>query len=58
MHLEKRKEKSKIKYYLAHSYREGKKVHKFRKYLGINLTSSKLEERQEIAEKLIVSNLT
>lgn len=57
MHLEKREEKGKIKYFLAHSYREGKQVHKFRKYLGINLKKEKLEERQEIAEKLILEEI-
>ena len=57
MHIEKREEKGKIKYFLAHSYREGKKVHKFRKYLGINLNSSKLKERREIAEKLILEEI-
>ena len=34
MHIEKRKEGKKEKYYLSHSYREGKKVHKIRKFLG------------------------
>ncbi|MFT4304983.1 MAG: Fic family protein [Candidatus Woesearchaeota archaeon] len=57
MHIEKRKEKSKIKYYLAHSYREGNKVHKFRKYLGLNLDKKKLKERKEIAEKLIIEEI-
>ena len=37
MHIEKRKLKGKIKYYLAHSFREGSKVHKFTKYLGQDL---------------------
>ncbi len=57
MHIEKRKEKSKVKYYLAHSYREGKKVYKFRKYLGLDLTKEKLNERKEIAEKLILEEI-
>ena len=38
MHIEKRKSGKGIKYYLAYSYREGTKVHKFRKYLGHDLT--------------------
>ena len=42
MHIEKREEKGKIKYFLSHSYREGTKVHKFRKYLGLNLNKEKL----------------
>lgn len=57
MHLEKRNENKKIKYFLAHSYREGKQVHKFRKYLGIDLKSEKLDERKKIAEKLILEEI-
>jgi Fic family protein len=57
MHIEKRKEKNIIKYYLSHSYREGSKVHKFRKYLGQNLTKEKLKERKLIAEKLILEEI-
>ncbi|MCK5149699.1 Fic family protein [Candidatus Pacearchaeota archaeon] len=57
MHLEKRKSGKKIKYYLAHSYREGSKVHKFRKYLGTDLKSEKLKERKIIAEKLILEEI-
>lgn len=53
MHIEKRKTKDKIKYYLAHSYREGKNVHKLRKYLGADPTQELLQERREIAQKLI-----
>jgi len=57
MHLEKRRSGKKIKYYLAHSYREGAKVHKFRKYLGQDLKKEKLEERRIIAEKLIIEEI-
>lgn len=57
MNLEKRKVGKKIKYYLAHSYREGKKVNKFRKYLGTDLPESKLNERIKIAEKLILEEI-
>lgn len=57
MHIEKRKVGKKIKYYLAHSYREGERVHKFRKYLGVNLSSEKLKERKKIAEKLILEEI-
>ena len=57
MNIEKRKVGKKIKYYLAHSYREGSKVHKFRKYLGVELTKDKLKERKEIAEKLILEEI-
>lgn len=57
MHIEKRKLKGKIKYYLAHSHREGSKVHKFRKYLGQDLKPEKLNERKRIAEKLILEEI-
>ena len=57
MHIEKRESDKKIKYYLTHSYREKSKVHKFRKYLGLNLTKKKLEERKIIAEKLILEEI-
>jgi Fic family protein len=57
MHIEKREFGKNSKYYLSHSYREGKKVHKFRKYLGQNLTKGKLKERKEIAEKLILEEI-
>ncbi|MFH1682756.1 MAG: Fic family protein [Candidatus Woesearchaeota archaeon] len=57
MHLEKRAADGKIKYYLTHSYREGSKVHKFRKYLGQDLSKEKLKERMQIAEKLILEEI-
>jgi Fic family protein len=57
MHIEKRVINGKTKYFLAHSYREGKKVHKFRKYLGIDLKPGKLKERKGIAEKLILEEI-
>ncbi|HIH32242.1 TPA: Fic family protein [Candidatus Woesearchaeota archaeon] len=57
MHVEIRKEGKKRKYFLAHSYREGDKVHKFRKYLGQDLKKSLLEERKNIAEKLILEEI-
>ncbi len=43
MHIEKRKVNGKTKYYLAHSFREGSSVHKFRKYLGQDLKPEKPE---------------
>lgn len=58
MHLEIRKSKSgKKKYYLAHSYREGSKVLKTRKYLGQDLKPVLLKKRKEIAEKLILEEI-
>lgn len=57
MYTEKRKSGKRIKYFLAHSYREGLKVHKFRKYLGQDLAKEKLSERKKIAEKLILEEI-
>ncbi len=57
MHLEKRKIGKVTKYFLSHSYREGKQVHKFRKYLGQDLNSKILAERKIIAEKLILEEI-
>ena len=57
MHVEKRKSGKRVKYYLARSYREGSKVYKFRKYLGRDLTKERLNERKQIAEKLILQEI-
>jgi len=57
MHIEKRGQKGKIKYYLSHSYREGVRVLKFRKYLGQDLNKEKLDERKKIAEKLVLEEI-
>lgn len=57
MHIEKRKIGKSIKYFLAHSYREGTKTYKFRKYLGLDLKKELLEERKSIAEKLILESI-
>jgi Fic family protein len=55
MHIEKRKVNGIIKYYLAHSFREGNKIQKIRKYLGQDLKN--IEERKKIAEKLILEEI-
>ncbi len=57
MHVEKRRINGIVKYYLAYSYREGSQVHKFRKYLGQDLTKEKLNERKHLAEKLILEEI-
>jgi len=57
MHVEKRKIGKRTKYFLAHSYREGSRVHKFRKYLGQDLKEPSLEERKVLAEKLILEEI-
>lgn len=53
MHVEKRKVGKKIKYYLAHSFREGEKVHKIRKFLGSDLNKTLLDDRIEKSKRLI-----
>jgi Fic family protein len=57
MYIEKRKQGKKLKYYLSHSFREGGKVHKIRKYLGADLSSEILKERKGKAEKLILEEI-
>lgn len=57
MYVEKRKTKKGIKYYLSHSFREGDKIHKIRKYLGRDLNERLLNERKEKAEKLILDEI-
>ena len=52
MYVEKRKEKGKTKYYLAHSFREENKVHKIRKFLGREIDDVTLKDRIEKAKKL------
>jgi Fic family protein len=46
------------KYYLSHSYREGKKVKKIRIYLGVNLSKEKLEAKRKEAEKKLRERLS
>ncbi len=53
MYIEQRKSKNNIKYYLVHSYREGNKVEKIRRYLGSNLSKKELEEKTKSFEKII-----
>lgn len=53
MNIEIRKVGKKKKYYLAHSFREGKKVKKIRRYLGTNLPKKKLDALKKRAEELI-----
>jgi len=57
MYIEKRKTKNGIKYYLGHSFREGTKINKIRKYLGKDLDEKTLKERQEKVEKLIIEEI-
>lgn len=57
MYVEKRKEGKRTKYYLAHSFREGRKVHKIRKFLGKNINEGELKERRIKAEKIILEEI-
>jgi len=57
MYLEKRKSDGKVKYFLAHSFREGDKVHKIRKLLGSDLSEEVLNERREKAKQLILEEI-
>ena len=53
MHVEIRVKGKKKKYYLAHSFRKGKKVRKLRFYLGVNLSKKDLKEKRKHAEKVL-----
>ena len=53
MNIEIRKAGKKKKYYLAHSFREGKKVKKIRRYLGADLNKQKLEALKKRAEEIL-----
>lgn len=57
MYTEKRKTRGRIKYYLGHSFREGEKIHKIRKYLGADLSKELLKEREEKAKVLILEEI-
>lgn len=57
MYVEKRKVGKKVKYYLTHSFREGGKVRKLRKFLGADLKPEVLKERKEKAKKLILEEI-
>lgn len=57
MHVEKRKFRGKIKYYLAHSYRDGPKVRKIRRYLGVGLSKEQLKKASDKAKSMIEEQL-
>ena len=57
MYIEKRKYYGKTKYWLSHSFREGGKIHKIRKLLGVDLSSEVLEDRKKKAEQLILEEI-
>ena len=58
MYIEKRKEGKGLKYYLSHSFREGNKVHKIRKFLGKNINEQEVKERVEKARKIILEEIS
>lgn len=51
MHVEIRQEKSRKKYYLAHSYRQNEKVKKIRIYLGADLNKNELDKAKKDAQE-------
>jgi len=57
MYLEKRRNVHGIKYYLAHSFREGGKVHKIRVYLGSDIKKKVLHQRMERAKELLAQQV-
>jgi Fic family protein len=57
MYVEKRKEGKRIKCYLSHSFREGGKVHKIRKFLGKDINEQQLKERVKKATKIILEEI-
>lgn len=57
MYVEEKVIKGKKKYFLAHSFREGDKVHKIRKLIGTDLSKEMLEERKRKLEELILEEI-
>jgi len=57
MYIEKRDYYGKTRYWLAHSFREGGKIHKIRKLLGTDLSKEVLEDRKKKAEQLILEEI-
>src|SRR3989338_3712898 len=57
MFIEVREVAGKKKYYLVQSFRQGKKVRKIRRYLGINLSNEKLSGLQKVAEQQIAQRV-
>ena len=53
MHVEARKKGRHRRYYLAHSFRRGKRVLKMRVYLGTDITAAEIAARKKRAEKLL-----
>lgn len=57
MYIEKRTQGKNTKYYLTHSYKEGKKTKKIRRYLGQNLSESEISKLKKRAEEIILEQI-
>ena len=57
MFIEKRRNRGRTLYYLAHSYRKNEKIRKIRIYLGADLPTSLLERKKKKAEEKIKTQL-
>jgi Fic family protein len=57
MFVEVREAKGKKKYYLVHSFRQGNKVKKIRRYLGLNLGKEELERVRKIVEQQVLHRI-
>ncbi|MFH0817865.1 MAG: Fic family protein [Candidatus Micrarchaeota archaeon] len=57
MHIEVREKDDQKKYYMAHSFREGRRVRKVRVYLGANLSPEELKAKRKDAEKRLEERL-
>ncbi|MBU2590089.1 MAG: Fic family protein [Nanoarchaeota archaeon] len=58
MFVETRKQGKKIKFYLVHTYRVGKKVKRISRYLGSNLNEKTLNKLKKRAEEIINQQLS
>ena len=58
MFVEVREAKGRKKYYLVHSFRQGKKVKKIRRYLGLNLGKEELEKTRKIVEQQVLHRIS
>jgi len=58
MHLEIRRVGSSKKCYLAHSFREGGKVHKIRRFLGTNLSAVQIAKLRPKAEEILQQEIS
>ena len=57
MYIEVRKIGKAKAYYLGHSFREGGKIHKIRRFLGTNLTEEQIKGLRAKAERIILAEI-